>query len=182
MRGFYLIPVIAACGFEGRGVPLDAAPDAMVDGALIDVLADAGVCTTTGLACAGTTSIVETTACWVACSEVVDQPTAKARCTSWGGRLAPLQTQADQDVVATMLFASQANWIGFEQADGQVLAFSGWSWNNDGANPSFTNWGAAQPNDGDTVENAAEQCAYMSNVGTWQDSACLGTLKFSCRR
>jgi hypothetical protein len=183
---------LAGCGFRHGVVsdathdsPPDVAIDARIDAAP-DAPPDAVTCPTLAVACpAGiTTMVICNNACWASCTAQGDEPTASAACTAWGGRLAPLQTQADQDCVHLTVFPGAASWIGFEQSAGATTLTGGWTWNSDGITPSFTNWSGGQPNDGaDGVENGEEQCAYMSNPsGAWQDTACSTLLfNFSCR-
>jgi hypothetical protein len=146
---------------------------------------DAYVCSTAGLVCAGLVAMRTCNgACWVGCTGGVEEPLAAQRCAAWGGRLAPLQTQADYDCAHTVVLPGIASWTGFEQAPGQTSNLAGWSWNGDGLAPTFLNWSGGQPNDTDGNENGAEQCAYMSNPsGAWQDTPCTGSSQFaySCR-
>jgi len=181
--------MLAGCSFRHGSAPAsdathDGPPDVAID-ARIDAPPDAATCPSTLLACPGGTAtmLVCNNACWASCTAQGAEPTAAAACTAWGGRLAPLQTQADQDCVQLTVLPGHASWIGFEQAAGATTLTSGWSWNSDGITPSFTNWGGGQPNDLDGIEDGQEQCAYMSTPsGTWQDQGCgLLFFNFSCR-
>jgi hypothetical protein len=195
-RGLLLV-TLTACSFhsgpggaaaDGPPATGDAARDAAIGeiDAPPDAAPDAYVCTTALLTCAGIAAVHDCGGtCWVSCSEGVEQPVAAARCTAWGGRLAPLQTAADHDCVRLTIFPGTAAWTGFAQLADQGAANTGWSWNGDGAMPAFTSWAPGQPNDGDGVENNAEQCAYLSTPsGMWQDEPCTNAsrFRFACRR
>ena len=200
MRAFaFSALAIAGCGFshgalsrdasgDDDGPMIDAAIDASVDAAP-DAAPDLGSCNTTALTCLGGTPVAVTCngGCWVKCQQgvpVANQATASAQCAAWGGKLAPIRVQADNDCVATTLFLGQASWIGFEQNATATTKTAGWTWNNDGIAEAYTNWSGGQPNDNDGTENGEEQCAYMPTVGTWQDIPCGdgGLFRFSCRR
>ncbi len=148
-------------------------------------------CSTAGFVCPGTTThtVVKQICnggCWVSCNSdtpFTSETVVAKLCTDWGGRLAPIRTVEDQTCVHTMLFPSQASWIGFEQVAGQAFTNTGWSWNSDGIVPTYTNWSPGQPNDLDGLEDGTKQCAYMTTIGEWQDTVCTGTTmyRFSCR-
>ncbi len=193
--------LVAACAFHrGAGALQDGPPagsdapaidarmiDAPRDGSniIIDAPPDAFSCSSAGLSCPGGGIGVAMCNgdCWVSCPATGDEPTAAAACQAWGGRLAPLQTQQDQDCVHLTVLPGKASWIGFEQANNASAVNTDWSWNSDGIAPTFLNWNGGQPNDGDGVEDGTEQCAYMSNPsGTWQDQPCSTSFaNFSCR-
>ena len=82
------------------------------------------------------------------------------------------------------LFPQQASWIGLLQSPIANTVDGGWSINGDDMALTFTNWDAGQPNDANGSENGAEQCAFMTTDGKWQDSDCTSTslVRFSCRR
>lgn len=197
------LTLVAACAFHrGAGTQQDGpAPgddaraidartiDAPQDGSNVILDAppppDAFSCSSTGLSCPGGSVGVAmcNNDCWVSCTATGDEPTAATACHDWGGRLAPLQTQQDQDCVHLTVMPDKASWIGFEQATGATAVNTDWSWNSDGIAPTYLNWNGGQPNDADGVENGAEQCAYMSTPsGTWQDQPCSTSFaNFSCR-
>lgn len=196
--------IVAACSFDqGRAAidaepqpgsdadtPLDAPGDMMM--ATTDAATDAtfSSCTTSGLICAGTPlALMCNGACWAKCTQigvsVPNQATAAASCANWGGKLAPIRNQGDQDCLQQTLFPQQAHWIGFEQASSAASVTAGWSWSSDGVTSPFVHWDSGQPNDLDASEtDHAEQCAFMTTAGGWQDVACgdNGLYRFSCRR
>lgn len=192
---------LAGCSYHAGGVTTgsaagsDATTDTpiVVDAPTIDAVPDAPpdayACTTAGLACPNGAAVKLTCngACWVKCTAAVafpDEPTVAAACVAWGGKLAPLRTAADQGCVSQMVFPSQASWIGFEQAPGQITPALGWSWNSDGVPLTYTHWSSGQPDDGSAThtETGREQCAYMTTLGEWQDTPCTGNVfyRFSC--
>jgi hypothetical protein len=197
------VVAIAGCGFPHGTLSRDDAPivadddaprmiDAAIDAAAdasIDAAPNLGSCNTTALTCLGGTPVAVTcnAGCWVRCQQstpVANEPAAAAACAAWGGKLAPIRSQQDNDCVAITLFPSQSSWIGYEQDAAATMKGTGWSWNHDGVASSYTNWSSGQPNDNDGTENGEEQCAYMPTNGTWQDVACsdASTYRFSCRR
>lgn len=198
MRAVGLV-LFAGCGFQHGLMPDDAsiggrddaggsAADARLDArsdAAPDHMPDSPTfsCSTTGLACAGTVAIHDCSGtCWVSCSQAVTQSIAAAVCAGWGGKLAPLRTQDDQDCLHDSIFPDAASWIGLVQAGGADAVDADWSWNDDGQPLTFTSWSPGQPNDANGQENGMEQCAYMSTSGGWQDSGCTATISgFACR-
>jgi hypothetical protein len=197
VRAFAFL-ALTSCSFQHGSLSRDDAPppsnDALIDAAVdaqLDAMPDAGPilgsCNPSGLTCIGGTATAMTcnNGCWVKCtmSSAVTRPMANAFCTSWGGKLAPIRSQADNDCVAVTLFPSQASWIGLEQDPLATTVGGGWTNNSDAVALTFTNWDAGQPNDADGTESGQEQCAFMPTNGTWHDNDCLGTsFRFSCRR
>ncbi|HEX5059528.1 MAG TPA: C-type lectin domain-containing protein [Kofleriaceae bacterium] len=203
--GCLCIALVAACGFEhGTSVTRDDAPSTLDDvlaavdapGDTMNVIVDAPPdsslppppCSTTGLICVGTTVAMNCNgACWVGCTQTANVPNqdhAVTACTAWGGKLAPIRTQADQNCVE-QIFQGELNWIGFEQSSTATSLTTGWTWNSDGLTPTYTHWAAGQPNDVNGNENDhAEQCAFMDDNGTWGDSQCgnAAYFRFSCRK
>jgi hypothetical protein len=202
---------VAACKFtHGEGhqgdalvVPIDSdEPDGMTqmtDGSMADaamVIADAptdgpivSTCGTANFTCAGSAVAINCNGgCWIKCTQgapIANQAAAATACANWGGKLAPLRTQADENCVAQTLFPSQAHWIGLEQAGNASSVAGSWTWNSDGMALSFTGWGTGQPNDINGNENDhAEQCAFMNTSGDWHDTPCSdgGLYRFSCRQ
>jgi len=193
-----LLALVAACGFEHGTLLFDApgqsgdgphAGDAPTDTTNVTIDAPPE-CSSSGLVCAGVPSAVMCNgACWVKCTQigvaVPNQGAAALSCASWGGKLAPIRDQGDQDCVAQMLFPGQSHWIGFEQSSTATSLTAGWTWNSDGIAPTYTHWGAGQPNDTDGDEtDHSEQCATMNTAGDWHDTPCddNNSYRFSCRK
>ena len=198
--------LLAACRFapgSGMDQPQDDAPPPGIDGAIdaprsdsMVIMADAAVdgpftstCSGIGLTCAGSVvAVMCNGGCWAKCTSsvaIVNQAAAAGACATWGGELAPIRNQGDQDCVANTLFPQQAPWIGFEQSGTATTLTTGWTWNSDGIAPVYTHWGSGQPNDSNGNENDhAEQCAFMNTAGDWHDTSCGdgGLFRFSCRR
>jgi hypothetical protein len=183
--GLGAIVMCAACSFSSKvehdelhdAAPLaDAGPDAPIDGPK--------TCSIDGLACAATAEIFTCNgACWASCPDRGTQISAAKTCSDWGGKLAPLPTQADHECAQNVVFAGLAGWIGLEQAASTGATEAGWSWNNDGVPPAIVRWGGGQPNDNDGTEDGNEQCAYISTSGTWHDQGCTVEMaNFACRR
>lgn len=169
--------------------PLDDAQQLVIDSALADATLhppdgagpDSGhaVCSFSGLTCSGGIgSIVCNNVCFVTCTEGVTEPEAETRCSAWGGHLASILSQADEDCLGNAHPA--AVWIGYVQAANQASVSAGWNWVA-GQPVTYTNWGTGQPDDGDAVENGAEQCAYKSTMGVWEDEVCTAPTGFACR-
>lgn len=166
--------------------PLDGPPgiDAMID-APIDGPPTA-VCSGAGLICPGGTlprAITCSTGCWYGCRDgtSVTQVQASTLCTTWGGKLARIDSAAEETCMRTVI--DGAIWIGLQQALNQTNDAAGWSWNGDAIMPPYLRWASGQPNDGDGTESNVEQCAYSSTSTTWQDELCTATLtRFTCRK
>lgn len=142
-----------------------------------------GSCTTAGLTCAGVaTAHVCGSACWVGCSDLVDEATAENRCTAWQttADVSAFRSSSDTSCFRSNIQATGDAWIGFVQQSSAQSVSYGWRWIGDSQSPNYTNWASGQPNDGDGNENGAEQCAIISNGDSWQDVACSQTNSFSC--
>jgi hypothetical protein len=167
-----------------EGTPLDDAQKLATDSSVVHhdsgLPADAKMgCSFQGLTCATSVgSIVCNSLCFVTCTEALSQPAAEARCVAWGGHLASILSAADETCLHNA--HPQAAWIGQTQAANQATTAAGWTWIA-GQAVSYTNWTNGQPDDGDTVENNAENCAYKSTSNVWLDEPCTALYGFACR-
>ncbi|MDB4953794.1 MAG: hypothetical protein JWO36_1363 [Myxococcales bacterium] len=149
------------------------------DSGLADARADATACSFAGLTCAGSIGSTRCNSlCFVFCSDGVTEPSAEARCQAWGGHLASILSQADEDCLNNA--HPDAAWIGHVQASVLLSPAAGWSWIA-GQPVTYTNWSTGQPDDGDGIENGAEQCAYKSTTNVWLDAPCTTVNGFACR-
>ena len=105
---------------------------------------------------------------------------ALADCAAWGGSLAGISSQAEQD----FLFAHKSNnncWIGFND----IQAEGTFAWVN-GETSSYTHWLAGEPNNNggneDCGQFAGGYAKPPSTVGFWNDANCSGTACFYCER
>src|ERR1043165_2777388 len=134
----------------------DGSSAGLSDGA-IDASSDAAPCPP--LLCgAAVTSMNCNGRCLTHCSEQVFESEAQSRCNAWGGTIATIHSQADNDCAA--LVAPTQSWIGYTQSGGTVLA-ANWSW-LDGQVSAYVNWGPGEPQDADSIENGQEQCAFIN--------------------
>jgi len=139
-------------------------------------------CNTTGLTCSGNTVAYQCgETCWVGCSESLTNTTATARCTQWGGKLAPFVASTDQQCFRDFIQPADDAWTGLVQMTGAASAAAGWSWNGDGLATPFLNWASGQPDDGDMNEDDTQQCAQiLDGTNKWLDVACTATFTFAC--
>jgi hypothetical protein len=158
--------------------PVDAPP---IDAPPIDAPLP---CTTDGIptTCANPSILMCGTACWVRCTNAVNQATATAACTAWSGRLLEIENDTEHSC-AQMAYAGVTGWLGLVQMPGQTVADAGWTWN--GTRPAvfstFARWQAGKPDDGTAGENGGEQCARMAS-DSWDDVECTQGHRFACER
>jgi hypothetical protein len=172
MAGLFAVAPLGGCAaFLGLEEPTIASGS--------DAAADTGAFSDAAPLCGDEQVICETTrvtfmcnaSCWTGCRQTgLDQPTAKALCTVWGGKLARFDTTAEVACVNAQF--AYSTWIGLQQDPNNATIFGGWSWNGDGAQLAFQNWAVAEPNDGDSVEDKTEQCGYADAAGGWHDYVC----------
>ena len=149
--------------------------DGAIDGAL-----DAALAPCPPLLCgAAATAMSCNGRCFTHCSEIVFETEAVSRCNAWGGTVAAVHSQADNDCVA--LVAPTQSWIGYTQSGGALLA-ANWTW-LDGQVSAYTNWDVNEPQDADGIENGQEQCALINPGGTWVDTGCnITPAEIACSR
>jgi hypothetical protein len=176
--------VIAGCGrleFESRPLPARDGNAADSDGLVIDpdVAIDALPCgpMTCGVAsefvdCAGR--------CFANCRVPVAQGEAEQQCIAWGGHLASFRMPAETTCAAPVVGGTR--WLGLTQS-AAAMPEVGWSW-LDGSATSYFNWRTTStiPDDGDGVEDGAENCALTFDDGTWDDVPCDFQLDILCVR
>jgi len=195
--------ILAGCSFDTSGLPvvgdafdIDAPVGGQIDatvGGQIDATTggqiDASfVCSITSMMCPGNQTLRllscgDSSDCWVGCRDgnVVSPNEAAAFCTSWGGRLANIDSAAEETCVRTTI--NGAIILGLSQAASQTDTDIGWSWNGDGLTPAYLNWDNGQPNDSNGVETNEEQCAFSNSGGNWHDTVCNApaSARFTCR-
>lgn len=97
---------------------------------------------------------------------------AIAGCIALGGKLASIESQAEQDAVFTLTGATGA-YIGLTD----FLDEGVFSW-VDGAAVSFTNWRPNQPNNG----NGNQHCVWIRPDAGWDDITCKRTEQYVCQK
>ena len=97
-----------------------------------------------------------------------------------GACLATIDDQAEQNclVQAAMPDFAMSNWIwiGYRQPPGTAEPLSGWGWECGASTFTQSPWGFG----GEPDENGEEDCAAMSNGGTWFDASCADTARYLC--
>ena len=93
-------------------------------------------------------------------------------CTTLGGTLATIESQAKQDAVYA-LTGSTGAYIGLSD----FLDEGTFSW-LDGTVVSFTNWRPNQPNNG----NGNQHCVWIRPDGGWDDVTCKKTEQYVCQK
>lgn len=105
--------------------------------------------------------------CIAACADATGMVATMFNQVGWH----PVVIQDSAKLAAVMAVANtQTAWIGLTQPPGQATMAAGWQWPG-GNVATFTSWAGGQPDDGDGVENNAEQCATISNAA-WSDEPC----------
>jgi hypothetical protein len=159
----------------------DAPSDAPIDASAPPIDAMRPACTTAGLSCSGT-AIMFTCGgdnCWVRCTGNVPRNTARAACAGWMGALGEIDDATEQSCVAAHI--GPGGWIGLIQSDIATTPGTGWTWNGT-TPPAYTHWLAGKPDDADSNESGAEQCASIGIDGTWDDQNCSSSAGFFCER
>jgi hypothetical protein len=107
---------------------------------------------------------------WVAELETWDG--ARDACSAWGGRLAHIDAQSEDDRLAQYMSAD--SWIG-AVARGDAAAHT-WE---DGSALTFTNWANDQPDDFEGDEDCVEK---LQRNAQWNDQLCDEKNAFFCER
>ncbi len=165
---------------DGR-TSIDSATDAPFT--LIDAAIDAPLplgCSMTGFNCPnGYVLNACNGACFIRCNAVTTRTEAINRCAAWNGQLATFDTAAA--ITCALGSNTPASWIGLTQSPNNGSLAVGWTWVGGAALANNAPWSFSQPDDGDGVENAAENCATATGA-TFEDVSCAVTRGFICRR
>ena len=99
---------------------------------------------------------------------------AQQTCQEWGGELASINTQEEQDAIFSMVDPSLYYWIGFHDTSHE----GNFEW-SDGSDVTYTNWGWGEPNQWMGTE---EDCTTFWNAnGNWNDWDCSNEIGFICK-
>jgi len=184
--------VVDAAADAERDADVDAPPPPVAD-AEVDAPPDAPpdaappACALDGVACANATVVACGGSCWLRCTTRFARTGAQDACAAWGGHLAEILSDADQQCAASVV--ASPSWLGLAQpVEPQAAVDLGWTWN--GAIPwtrpgSFDNFNAGRPDDDADGIDGAEQCAQMSSGfsgGLWDDIPCTSALSLLCQR
>jgi hypothetical protein len=165
--------VLGACGRIGFDVHADGGDTAP---ALDVVDAPPLACDASNYPCADPFFKVCGNLCYVVCNVALTRAAAAPACNAWGGALAIVPDATHHDCLATI---TNDSWVGLAQSSGAAGLTAGWQWIDGKAH--LLNWNAGEPNDGDGVEDGAEQCGLFDSAG-YIDAGC-GELKRSvCSR
>jgi hypothetical protein len=166
-------------GICGGTCPANA--NCLVDADCVSRVCQAGLCgAKPPCNASGEFEDITTGECYRIGTTAVTWSAALADCAAWGGSLAGISSQAEQD----FLFAHKSNnncWIGFNdiQNEGTFV------WVN-GETSSYTHWLAGEPNNNggneDCGQFAGGYAKPPSTVGFWNDANCSGTACYYCER
>ena len=101
---------------------------------------------------------------------------AKSACEKLGSNLVAINSQAEQQALASKITYNQWTWIGFYRNPEDK---SQWLW-VDGSRSTYTNWNTGEPN------SHGEECAHMyseaseANRFKWNDQKCIDTFRYIC--
>ena len=98
---------------------------------------------------------------------------AKAACEAFGSKLVSINSQAEQQALASKITYNQRTWIGFYRNPKDK---SKWLW-LDRSRSTYTNWNTGEPN------SLGEECAeiYPKARGwKWNDQSCTSTFRYIC--
>merc|ERR1711892_1264895 len=135
-----------------------------------------------------TTTSTTTTVCEVGCGTWTEEGSkcfeiftdsskfsaAQTSCEGYGGDLAQIESQEDQDAVFG-LAGGTSTWIGANDIDKHKK----WVWYNGGKinKNTYRNWRKNRPT---TKKN--RDCARMNNNGKWDDTKCSTSLQYACQK
>jgi hypothetical protein len=105
--------------------------------------------------------------CYVACAAATG---TSANAFSVGTWHAAVLDAPEKLMAATVVAGPNTLWIGLQQDAAATSPAMGWTWHGGTVAPQLP-WAAGQPDDGDGVENGAEQCATLIGSG-FSDAAC----------
>ena len=96
---------------------------------------------------------------------------SQTACEGYGGNLASLESQTEQDTVNGLITVTDT-WIGGNGggADGN------WSW-KDGSTWDYTSWYANRPK-----TNGAQDCIKMKTTGLWDNVSCDNSFQYACQK
>ncbi|MEE2836750.1 MAG: C-type lectin domain-containing protein, partial [Myxococcota bacterium] len=126
---------------------------------------------TSGAAPEGCYFVANRTPVTISCNRWVNWSDARRACRDWGGELASVMDQNDQNLLWA---AAQRNdhWIGLKRHRG------GWRWESRASN--FSYWADNQPDDWRNNEDCGEIWARPN--GRWNDVRCDERNRYFCER
>lgn len=109
---------------------------------------------------------------YVYCSSSVPWQQARERCQSFGGDLATLKSDPENDWVGA--WSPEDAWIGLTDAEVE----DSWKW-VDGSSLDWSDWALLEPND-----NGDEDCVIQldNNFDTWNDVSCGSSRRLLCEQ
>ena len=125
---------------------------------------------------------------WVP-DHAITRAQASAECRKWGGELATVATQAENDKVQTLALAIEDGhyqcgnhvWMGLRSSKASPGRTEGtWFW-QDGTPLSFQNWARTQPDGGEQPPYCGGMYPWgkgRSAPGTWFDQSCAQLAKW----
>ena len=111
--------------------------------------------------------------CYKLSSGTLNWSAAKSACEALGSKLVSINSQAEQQALASKITYNQRTWIGFYRNPKDK---SKWLW-LDGSRSTYTNWNAGEPN------SLGEECAeiYPKARGwKWNDQSCTDSFRYIC--
>merc|ERR1712128_291062 len=141
--------------------------------------------TTTTSTTTATTTTTTTTTCDVGCGSFTQEGSkcykvytdtliydeAQAACEGYGGHLASIESQDEQDAIFGLTSATDT-WLGASD----VVTHLSYLW-EDGATFSYDNWFTNRPKD-----NVDQDCMKMKTTGTWDNVVCTKELQYACQK
>ena len=119
--------------------------------------------------------------CITYCGDLLPQAQAENLCNFASSHLVTIRSAADDACVLQLVTTGDGVWVGYQQQLGSATTGANWSW-LDGQSWSYTNWGAGEPQDVDSIEDGEEQCLVEFNDGVWRDTSCTDLRPFACVR
>jgi hypothetical protein len=110
--------------------------------------------------------------CFVWVAELESWDDARNACADWGGRLASVDSEQEDELLAKHMAAD--SWIGVNDRDVEGELVSA-----DGGVLTFTNWADSQPDNFDASEDCVEK---LQRNGLWNDARCDQKNSYFCER
>ena len=104
-------------------------------------------------------------------SNAIQWAAAQTACEGYGGNLASIESQDEQDAVFG-LTSETDTWLGASD----VVTHLDYLW-EDGATFSYDNWFTLRPKD-----NVDQDCMKMKITGTWDNVVCTKELQYACQK
>ncbi|KAJ7391740.1 C-type lectin domain 19 member A [Desmophyllum pertusum] len=112
--------------------------------------------------------------CYNFFSKALNWNAAKSACETLGSKLVAINSQAEQQALASKITDAQSRWIGLYRDPKDKFR---WLW-VDGTRPNYTYWNTEEPNS--VHEECGEMLSKANYGGKWNDLMCTNSIPYIC--